>query len=937
MKDCSCYKGVCRCVDGQQSPTGPGSFVPERIIETSSKKGECACVCNDVGARRRSLLAIGSTPTITLASMLPGRDDVAPASPPSVLALGGAGRRLLGKCDCTQCPSPSPPPPPPAEPEHVPVPCPPGKTGPDDGPCAECAAGSFKANPGTALCEACEAGKFAAATASTECVDCAAASESESGASTCKCSAGSTGPDGGDCSSCVAGKFKSIVGSAGCSDCGQGKFSEAVGAASSATCTECPANSDAPTASTSQTSCICNAGSTGPDGGPCSLCQAGTYKVVAGSGACAVCDAGTYSADVGATSEQTCVLCPANSESPPGSVAATSCLCNAGSSGPDGGTCAVCAAGKYKSAAGSAACIDCGAGTYSTTSGAVSEGTCQACPANSVSTAGSGLLADCVCVAGTSGPDGGACTACEAGKFKEAAGSSECSECNAGTYSTAIGALSEDTCEACPANSNSAAGSTECVCDAGFTGTAGQCSACSPGKFKSDVGDGPCQDCGPGEFSTQAGAIICHDCPADSHAEAGASECVCNAGYTGAHESCSACAAGTFKSASGSGDCVDCAAGTFSANSAAVVCEACAGDASSAAGSTACECNAGFSGPADSCTACATGTYKSAAGSDACSDCEAGKFSASTASQACEDCPSNSDSSPGSDSCECNAGFSGPNSGGQRRLLGGVCVCVCVCVRARARARVRACVRVDLRICVQKREVTCFGRQAHAMVQRCLRTRARVRTHTHRGFVCCVCYRKVQGSVWVRCVRGMCSWQVCRQHGFCPVPRLWCERGFCCRKRGLLLRSGVHGRRLFMRCMWGGHIQGRFWISGMCRLPSWNLPSVVGRYRLRRLCRRLTILRRQLRVHMQCRLHWQRRFMCRVCGRQVQSSCRSRRVQRLCGWQILLIAGVAGLRRYVWCSFLLGGRMDLEGVTGLLWICLQIGYVICFYLIADLS
>ena len=110
MKDCSCYKGVCRCVNGQQSPTGPGSFVPEEIIETSSKKGECACVCNDVGARRRSLLAIGSTPTITLASMLPGRDDVAPASPPSVLALGGAGRRLLGKCDCTQCPSPSPTP-----------------------------------------------------------------------------------------------------------------------------------------------------------------------------------------------------------------------------------------------------------------------------------------------------------------------------------------------------------------------------------------------------------------------------------------------------------------------------------------------------------------------------------------------------------------------------------------------------------------------------------------------------------------------------------------------------------------------------------------------------------------------------------------------------------------------------------------------------------
>ena len=44
--------------------------------------------------------------------------------------------------------------------------------------------------------------------------------------------------------------------------------------------------------------------------------------------------------------------------------------CNAGYTGPDGGACVACAAGKYKIATGSAACIECAAGTYSTSTGA---------------------------------------------------------------------------------------------------------------------------------------------------------------------------------------------------------------------------------------------------------------------------------------------------------------------------------------------------------------------------------------------------------------------------------------------------------------------------------------------------------------------------------------------------------------------------------------
>ena len=50
-----------------------------------------------------------------------------------------------------------------------------------------------------------------------------------------------------------------------------------------------------------------------------------------------------------------CTSCPDYSDSPAGSSAATDCICNAGYTGSNGGTCTACTAGKYKPAAG--ACI----------------------------------------------------------------------------------------------------------------------------------------------------------------------------------------------------------------------------------------------------------------------------------------------------------------------------------------------------------------------------------------------------------------------------------------------------------------------------------------------------------------------------------------------------------------------------------------------------
>ena len=93
MKDCTCNKGTCRCANPQQQPVGPGSYVPEEILLKTSNVGECACFCNDVGARRRNLLAIGSPRTVAL-----GAGESVPrtvlAALPEYAAAGAAARQV---------------------------------------------------------------------------------------------------------------------------------------------------------------------------------------------------------------------------------------------------------------------------------------------------------------------------------------------------------------------------------------------------------------------------------------------------------------------------------------------------------------------------------------------------------------------------------------------------------------------------------------------------------------------------------------------------------------------------------------------------------------------------------------------------------------------------------------------------------------------------
>jgi hypothetical protein len=150
--------------------------------------------------------------------------------------------------------------------------------------------------------------------------------------------------------------------------------------------------------------------------GLCAKCQQGKYA--SGNDKCSECARGKYSAAIGQISEDTCLVCPANSDSPAGSGAVSDCMCNAGftwafipGNVSASGTCQQCAEGKYKAEAGNAACSDCGSGKYSTVVGATAEEECKSCPMNSDSPRGSSVASDCLCKAGYY-KGSGACAQC---------------------------------------------------------------------------------------------------------------------------------------------------------------------------------------------------------------------------------------------------------------------------------------------------------------------------------------------------------------------------------------------------------------------------------------------------------------------------------------------------------------------------------------------
>ena len=588
-----------------------------------------------------------------------------------------------------------------------------GFTGPNGGVCSSCVAGKYKIATGSAVCTDCAAGTYSTATgasASATCLACPASSYSpisSAALAACTCNVGFTGPNGGPCTACVAGTYKIATGSAVCTNCLAGTYSGVTSASSASACVSCPAGTTSPSGSTWSTACVsttCNAGFTGPNGGPCTVCVAGKYKTTSGSAACTDCGAGSYSTSTAATISATCIQCPSNSISYSASSAAGDCTCNAGFTGPNGGPCTACVAGKYKTTSGSAACTDCFAASYSTSTGATIATTCITCPSSSISYSASSAAGDCTCNAGFTGPNGGVCSACVAGKYKINTGSVACTDCLAGSFSTSTGATLAATCQACQANATSAAGSVGqeyCYCKSGYAHAAGAytCRICDPGTYNSQLGRTACSNCSVGLYSVHYGAVgnetclscplgqwspegspSCNLCPVNSRSATSSgflSKCICDAGYTGPNGGlCSACVAGQYKNMTGTSACMNCTAGAYSSVTAASACTscpvgvysrdgassctlyqtclacpantyytegaciACPGNSSSSTASLVCQCNAGFTGTPGTCQACPAGTYKRMAGTSACRSCQP-----------------NSRSDAASVLCACNPGY----------------------------------------------------------------------------------------------------------------------------------------------------------------------------------------------------------------------------------------------------------------------------------------
>ena len=592
-----------------------------------------------------------------------------------------------------------------------------GLTGPDGGVCTSCIAGKYKTSSGSVACTDCVAGKYSATVGSNSastCQNCPANSNSAASSSTCTCNAGFTGPDGGDCTSCVAGKYKTSSGSVACTDCGVNTYSGTVGATMSSVCLGCPSSSNSAASSSSIAECACNAGFTGPNGGVCTSCIAGKYKTSSGSLSCTDCLSGTYSQVSGASSvsvcsgclagtysgvagasactscpsntfsgasASSCQSCQANSVSTAGSASQAYCYCNSGYAHVAGTyTCKVCDPGTYNSQLGRTACSNCSVGLYSATSGAVGNETCLSCPlgqwspegspscnlcpANSRAGASSGFVSNCICDAGYTGPNGGPCSACAAGKYKTVTGTSACTNCTAGTYSVVSGASTASPCTGCPIDFYSLPGASSCflfklnctACPANAYYTGGVCLACT-GNTTSVAGSGACQckagftgsasncqACPAGTYKRMAGSSACRTCQANSWSEGASALCACNAGYTGnTGDVCVACVAGKYKNVTGPAVCTDCAANRNSPAAAVNV--------------TSCVCNVGYTQLEN-----AAMTYD-VVYAQACVGCAAGKFKALTGVQACTTCAQNQWSVTAMTVCSCVAGFTGPDGG----------------------------------------------------------------------------------------------------------------------------------------------------------------------------------------------------------------------------------------------------------------------------------
>ena len=165
----------------------------------------------------------------------------------------------------------------------------------------------------------------------------------------------------------------------------------------------CPPNSLSPLYSNYMNNCSCNAGYYGPGGGPCILCNQGTYNTLQGASSCLGCGSGLYSTFYGGIN---CSLCGAGTyQTGVGLTASSDCtLCPMGTyqTGVQMGyyqNCTQCSNGLYSTGLGlvdSSGCMTCLSNSY------CNRGYLNSCPVNTVGSSGLSYQSQCQCLPGYS-------------------------------------------------------------------------------------------------------------------------------------------------------------------------------------------------------------------------------------------------------------------------------------------------------------------------------------------------------------------------------------------------------------------------------------------------------------------------------------------------------------------------------------------------------
>eukprot|EP00961_Rhodomonas_salina_P123809 1668551-Rhodomonas_salina.1 len=311
----------------------------------------------------------------------------------------------------------------------------------------------------------------------------------------------------------------------------------------------------------------------------------------------------------------------------------------------------------------------CGSGEYLSNSSNI----CTACPEHTTSEASPFVIKNCACNAGYDGPDGGPCTACEPGKYKDIQGSQPCLRCPVGTFKEAsgpglclsceagkihTGSAAEGRCGSCPIHSAAPEPETEVqVHLASCSSTVSTGPSCI-----ATVGTGPERSSETlltirveqTDFASSLEKItrltVAGQDISFNSLEQGGRDGACDTFVTVVDKLPMSSVAGWI-------DGMDVVVAMTTSND--VNCCPCSGlylnaeiEVSrtiqlSALSISNCSCNSGYTGPdGGTCSACAAGTYKKGRGSEACSAL----------------CPPNSSYLNGSDSitpCECIEGYTG--------------------------------------------------------------------------------------------------------------------------------------------------------------------------------------------------------------------------------------------------------------------------------------